>query len=385
MKYAISGARIFDGIRMLDQHSVIVEGARICQLVADADLDPSLSRVELKGGTLAPGFIDLQVNGGGGLLFNNAPEPDTVVQILNAHRSMGVTALLPTLVSDSREKLQAGIDAVKNLLSTATEGILGIHIEGPFFNPARRGVHDPDCIRPLNQDDQRWLCNNSDIPMMVTLAPEQTQAGQIKSLSDAGIIVCAGHTDALAEDIEQALAEGLKGFTHLFNAMRPMASREPGVVGSALADRNSWCGIIVDNHHVHPSTVLVAHRAKAAGKLYLVSDAMATIGSEDKSFKLYNETITEEDGRLLNSEGKLAGSAIGMIDAVRISHQSVGLPLEECLKMASLYPAQFMQLDDQRGSIQQGYRADLVHFNDDFHVCNTWLAGSQQQYCEDES
>lgn len=385
MRHVISGARIFDGQQMLNEHSVVIDGSHIHQLVADKEVDPALPQVKLNGGTLAPGFIDLQVNGGGGLLFNNAPEPDTISRILDAHRSKGVTALLPTMVSDTREVLQKGINAVKTLRSQHAEGIIGIHIEGPFFNPDRRGVHHQDLIRPLDQEDIDWLCSHSDIPIMLTLAPEKTQPGQIKSLCDADIIVCAGHTDALAADITRALHEGLKGFTHLFNAMRPMSGREPGVVGSALADSHSWCGIIADNHHVHPTSIQVAHQAKAEGKLYLVSDSMATIAAKEKSFTLYGETITEQDGRLLNSEGKLAGSAIGMIDAVRICHQSVGLPLNECLKMASLYPAQFMQLDTQRGSIRPGYRADLVHFSDDFQVSHTWLAGGQKKHHEDNS
>jgi N-acetylglucosamine-6-phosphate deacetylase len=218
--------------------------------------------------------------------------------------------------------------------------------------------------------------------MMLTLAPEQTHTGQIKTLTEAGIIVCAGHTDALAEEVSNALKEGLQGFTHLFNAMRPMTSREPGVVGAALADSSSYCGIIVDGHHVHPSTVLVAHNAKASGKLYLVSDAMATIGSTQKSFELYGETINESNGRLINNEGKLAGSAIGLIDAVRLSHHEVGLELEQCLKMASLYPAQFMKIDNRYGRIQKGYSANLVHFTNEFNVTSTWLNGEIQHHNE---
>jgi len=375
MPQVITGAKLFDGETLLNQHSLLIDHRKILDIIPDADVDTALPSISLNGGILAPGFIDLQVNGGGGVLFNNAPTVDTLTTMLTAHRSKGVTALLPTVVSDTLDVQQAGIDSVQSAISQSIEGIIGIHIEGPFFNSKRRGVHNEGHLRRLTQDDIDWLKKYSQLPVMITLAPEQTAPGQIKALAEAGITVCAGHTDACAGDIDRALKEGLKGFTHLFNAMRPMTGREPGVVGSALADAMSYCGIIVDGHHVHPSSILVAHNAKANGKLYLVSDAMATIGSKDKSFQLYGETIREQDGCLLNSEGKLAGSAIGMIDAVRIAHQSVGLSLEECLRMASLYPARFMQLDQQRGRIAPDYRADLVHFDDDFQVTQTWLAG----------
>ena len=383
MKHVISGATIYDGKQTLSNHCVIVENDLVLDIVADNEVDTALPSTRLNGGTIAPGFLDLQVNGGGGLLFNNAPTPETLLKMLEAHRSKGTCAILPTLVSDTREVMSAGIEAARTLINNKTPGFLGIHIEGPFFNPQRRGVHNKDQIRKLTQQDIDWLCSNNDIPIMLTLAPEQTEAGQIKALTEAGIIVCAGHTDALAVDIENALAEGLQGFTHLFNAMRPMNSREPGVVGTALADDDSYCGIIVDGHHVHPSSVLVAHKAKNRGKLYLVSDAMATIGSDDKSFALYGETIHEHNGCLLNSDNVLAGSAIGLIDAVKTTHLSVGLDLEECLNMASLYPAQLMKLDKQYGHITKGVNANFVHFDDTFTITTSWVNGKPLFHSED--
>ncbi len=380
MKQIISGARIFDGEKLLSDYAVILKDSLIEALIPQEQVDSSLAHHRLDGGILAPGFIDLQVNGGGGLLFNNAPHNETLTAIANGHRSKGVCALLPTLISDTRGVLDAGIKAVKAAMADTNSGVLGLHIEGPFFNPQRRGVHNEQTIRPLSNEDVDWLCSHSDIPLMLTLAPEQTKPGQIKTLTETGIIVCAGHTDATSIQIENALAEGLQGFTHLFNAMRPMDSREPGVVGAALADNTSYCGIIVDGHHVHPSSVLVAHKAKAAGRLYLVSDAMATVGSNEKSFELYGETIKEQDGCLLNSEGRLAGSAIGLIDAVKTAHLHVGLSLEESLRMASLYPAEFMKIAQHYGRIKQGHSANLVHFTKDFEVTATWLKGEIQVY-----
>lgn len=385
MQTILSGARIFDGRQFLDDHCVVVKSGQIesiqpIQEICSKQLD---THIKLEGGILAPGFIDLQVNGGGGILFNNAPDTNTALTMMNAHRTKGVCGIFPTLISDSTATIDAGVNAIRSLIEKNAPGILGVHIEGPFFNMSRRGVHNQQYIRKVRQQDVQWLISIADIPTLLTLAPECTEPGQIRELNNAGIIVCAGHTDAHAHEVKNALDEGLKGFTHLFNAMRPMTSREPGVVGAALADENSYCGIIVDNHHVHPTSVLVAHKAKSQGKLYLVSDAMATIGSAQKEFQLYGETIAEKDGCLVNSEGKLAGSAIGLIDAVKLAHQSVGLSLEECLRMASLYPARFIQQDHQRGRIETGYQADLVHFDDDFNVLNTWISGGHQSHQKD--
>jgi N-acetylglucosamine-6-phosphate deacetylase len=244
----------------------------------------------------------------------------------------------------------------------------------------RRGAHRADYIRTLQPSDIDWLTAIAGFPVLVTLAPECCEAGQIRQLGDAGIRVCAGHSDASYADIQCALNEGLCGFTHLFNAMTGLTSREPGVVGAALADRDSWCGIIVDGHHVHPATVAVAHAAKAPHKLFLVSDAMATVGSDSQSFELYGETVNEHNGRLINAEGRLAGSAISMIDAVRICVSEVGLELTEVLRMASLYPAQFIRQDHHRGALKPGFQADLVHFNLDYQVQRSWIAGCRQDH-----
>ena len=304
--------------------------------------------------------------------------------MLDAHRRGGTTALLPTVITDHHQTQLAATQAIKAAKDISMEGILGIHIEGPFFSEARRGVHQESLIRPPQQQDIDWLASLPQtlkpLNVMVTLAPEQTLAGQIKQLHDAKVKVCAGHSNANYEDVQRALDEGLSGFTHLFNAMSPMTGREPGMVGTALADRNSWCGIICDGHHVHPTSVMAAFQAKPRGKLYLVTDAMATTGSQQSSFELYGETISEDNGRLVNAEGRLAGSAISMMDAVRLATESVGIPLEESLRMASLYPAQMMNHDHQRGRLKPGYRADIVHFCDDYRVNYTWLAGESQHY-----
>jgi N-acetylglucosamine-6-phosphate deacetylase len=235
-------------------------------------------------------------------------------------------------------------------------------------------------IRPAQAQDIDWLCSLQDLPLLVTLAPEHAQAGQIGQLTRSAVHVCAGHTNASYRQIRDATNEGLQGVTHLFNAMSPLTSREPGTVGAALDDDRLWAGIIADGHHVHPASIRLAHRAKPPGKLVLVTDAMATVGGDSPVFEIYGEEIRESDGRLINADGVLAGSAIGMIDAVCYANQTVGLPLEECLRMASLYPAAILKRDDSLGRIASGFRADLVHFDENFTVCNTWLAGERQSH-----
>jgi len=384
MVTTLTGARIFDGHQFLDNFAVVIKNGLIETLLPEEQAPTDSAQQILSGGILAPGFIDLQVNGGGGYLFNNTPTIDTLKAMVAGHRSKGTTSMTPTLISDSREQHQLGLNTVCKAMEQQLEGILGIHIEGPFFNPLKRGTHKPDYIRPLAEDDIQWfteqagetlnIAKNNTVAI-VTLAPEQTQKGQIQKLNQAGFLVCAGHTDASHQQVVDALSEGLTGFTHLFNAMRPMTARDPGVVGVALADSDSWCGVIADGHHVHPLSLQVALNAKETGKIYLVSDAMATVGSEHSSFTLYDEIISEDQGRLINAEGRLAGSAIGMIDAVAYCHQQMQLPLAECLRMASLYPAQFIQRADQLGRIRKGYCANLVHFSNELQVCQTWING----------
>jgi N-acetylglucosamine-6-phosphate deacetylase len=384
MKQALVGARIFTGEEFLDDYALVIAGEKIEALVPRAQLDSSIPQTDLAGGILSPGFIDLQVNGGGGAFFTNDTTVSAVQTMLDGHRPTGTTSLMPTLVSDTREVHQAGVKAVADAVAAGIKGILGIHVEGPFFDMARRGAHNERYIRKMEQADIDWLVasvkSQHDFKVILTLAPEHAAPGQIKQLTSAGVVVCAGHTDAHYDDVVAGLKEGLSGFTHLYNAMRPTIGREPGVVGAALDDPNSWCGIIIDGYHVHAASARIAYAAKPKGKVYLVTDSMSTVGSPVKSFQMYGETIYEKDGCLVNAEGRLAGSAIGMIDAVRLNTQWVGVALEESLRMASLYPAQYMQVDNYLGRIATNYRADLVRFTDDFRVTHTWIAGESRTH-----
>lgn len=380
MILALQAATIFDGERLLKEHAVLVEKDRVLKIIPAGDVPGQCERQELSEGFLAPGFVDIQVNGGGGVMLNNAPSRETLDTMTAGHRSVGTTSIMPTVLSDTPDILHAGVDAVREARRQGNAGILGIHIEGPFFDTGKRGTHKASMIRSPQAEDMQWLCSLDDLNVIVTLAPEHVQPGWIKKLADARLRVCAGHTNASYEQIKDAVGEGLQGFTHVFNAMSPLTARKPGAVGAALECDETWAGIIADGHHVHPASINIAHRAKPAGKLMLVSDAMSTVGSEDASFELYGERIKLLDGRLVNSEGALAGSAIGLIDAVRYVNSTVGLSLEESLRMASLYPAAFLGLDEMLGRIASGYRADFVHFDSDFRVINTWVAGVQQSH-----
>jgi N-acetylglucosamine-6-phosphate deacetylase len=377
---AITAPSVFDGARFLQDYCVIVQQDTITQVLPTADCPTELETLSLENGILAPGFIDLQVNGGGDLLFNNAPCSATVNTIHAAHRATGTTSMLPTVLSDTPEVQQAAVEAVREARFNGNPGIAGIHIEGPFFEASRRGAHSSSMIRTPQAQDIDWLCTLQDLPVMLTLAPEHAQPGQIKQLADGGIYVCAGHTNASYQQIVEAAGEGLQGVTHLYNAMSPLSSREPGTVGAALDQDGLWAGIIADGHHVHPASIRMACALKPEGKLVLVTDAMATVGGRRDSFELYGEVIRAHEGRLVNSNGLLAGSAIGMIDAVRYTHRTVGLPLEQCLRMASLHPAATLKLDHTLGRINSDYRADLVHFDENFIVHNTWLAGQRQSH-----
>ncbi|GGZ98051.1 N-acetylglucosamine-6-phosphate deacetylase [Arenicella chitinivorans] len=373
-EFALQADRIFNGDQFLENHAVVVEQNRISAVTARSELPSDMVVENLGSGVLAPGFIDWQVNGGGGVLFNNDTTVNGIRRILRGHYQGGTTGLLPTLISDTQSARGLAVMATRAAIAEGEQSVLGLHLEGPYFAAAKRGTHHEAFMASPSDAEIAWLIDNADLPLLVTLAPEVVGCQQIQRLSDAGVIVCAGHTNADAATVNKALRAGLRGFTHLYNAMRPATGREPGVVGAALVDRQAWCGIIADGHHVHADMIRLAWHAKPTGKLCLVSDAMATVGGVHRSFELYGQTITERDGRLLNSEGNLAGSAITMIDAVRIAHQLAGIELGEVLRMASLYPAEFLR-QPKLGLVKPGYRADLVHFNSEFQVQQTWVAG----------
>ena len=373
MPHALTGARIFDGSRFLDSHAAILDGPRIAALVPERDLPAGLAQ-ERVDGLLAPGFIDVQVNGGGGVLFNETRTPEGIRAIVQAHRRFGTVACLPTFITDSRARMAEAVAALREALRIGIPGVLGIHLEGPFINPERKGVHDPAHMRPIEEEDIRILTALGAGRTLVTLAPEQVPLEAIRRLAGAGILVCAGHTKADAATVQEAFRKGLRGFTHLFNAMPPLAGREPGPVGAALEDRDSWCGLIVDGHHVDDVSLRVAIRAKGADRIMLVTDAMPSVGSDLTSFELLGRIVTRANGRLTTADGTLAGCDLDMASAVR-NTVALGVPLADALRMASLTPAAFLRHDHELGRIAPGYRASLVLLDDALQVRRTWIDG----------
>ena len=375
--FAITNARIFDGTDFLDGKSVIVRDGNVDKIVDAAALPADVTVIDGNGQILAPGLIDVQVNGGGGVLLNDQPTVDGVRAIMEAHRKYGTTAMLPTLITDHRGKMETAIAAVTDAIDAGVPGIVGIHLEGPYLNPERKGVHSADIIRPMEDDAIELLTRLPNGRILVTMAPEKAAKGTIKALANKGVLVCAGHTAGNYAHIQSAIDEGLRGFTHLFNAMSPMTHREPGVAGAAMADDTTWCGLIADGYHVHPAVLKVAIRAKATGKIMLVTDAMPTVGADDKRFILGGEEIIAADGRCALADGTLAGSDLDMISAVKNCVEMVGLDLGEALRMASLYPAEFLKLDDKMGRIAPGYQADMILFDDAFNVSRSWINGAE--------
>jgi N-acetylglucosamine-6-phosphate deacetylase len=356
---------------------VLVEDGRIAALVTPDDPRVAAAvAVDLQGNTLLPGFIDAQVNGGGGYLFNNSPDVQAIAEIARAHRRFGTTGLLPTLISDDAAVMERAIAATAEAIDAGVPGVLGIHLEGPYIAPARKGTHDANKFRVPDTAEVAMAASLRNGVTLLTLAPEQVPVESIRALVAAGVIVAAGHTAGSYEQLRAGLDAGITGFTHLYNAMSPLQGREPGAVGAALEDESSWCGIIVDGVHVHPASLRVALAAKPRGKLFLVTDAMPPVGADDPSYSLYGEVITAVDGVVRNAAGALAGSALDMATAVRNSVDLLGLSLEEAARMASTYPAQFLGLGDRYGRIAPGYQADLVLLDEQLQVQATWIAGS---------
>lgn len=397
-RQAVAAGTIFDGLRLHHGYAVVIEGGKVLGLVPRGELPATMPVCDLPGGAwLAPGFIDTQVNGGGDVLFNDAPTPEGIARIAAAHRSYGTTVLLPTLVSDTPAKTRAAVEAVQRA-AAANPSVVGIHLEGPFLSPEKPGVHDPAMFRAPSEADaemlgagisaagvrplasnveaegRHWGARGLTPVRLVTLAPERVPAGFIARLVAAGVRVALGHSMATYAETKAALSEGLSGFTHLFNAMRPLDSREPGPIAAALETPGAWFGMIVDGHHVAPPMLRLVLRGLA--RPMLVTDAMPPVGGKRPGFVLGGERISVSNGRCTRADGTLAGAALGMSEAVRNSVGLLGVPLTEALRFASAEPAAFLGLGGTLGRIAPGYRADLVAFDPrDIRIHQTWVAG----------
>lgn len=351
---------------------VVEDGFIVALLHGDP---PSGDLIDLDGGYLVPGFIDAQVNGGGGVLFNNDTSVDAINAIGRAHRRFGTTGFLPTLISDDAAVMQRAITATRDAIEQGVPGVLGIHLEGPYLAPARKGTHDDAKFRVPDADEIAMATSLDNGISLLTLAPERVPTESIRAIVQRGGIVTAGHTAGSYDEIRAGIDAGITGFTHLYNAMSPLQGREPGAVGAALEDDDCWCGVIVDGVHVHPASLRVALKAKPRGRVFLVTDAMPMVGGDDPSFDLYGETITAIDGVVRNAAGALAGSALDMASAVRNSVHLLGLPLDEACRMAAQYPAEFLGIGGTHGRIAAGYRADLVLLDGEVRVQRSWIGG----------
>ena len=370
MVQAFIADRLFDGEQLHTDVALTVEDGKVIALGGE----PAAGAVRLKG-LLAPGLIDIQVNGGGGALFNNDTSVNALGKMSAAHARFGTTGFMPTLITDQVEVMQKAADAVSAALKEGVPGVLGVHFEGPHLSTPKKGTHEEKFIRPLS-DEELAIYAREDLGLkMVTLAPENVSAEDIRKLVDLGVKVCLGHSNADGKTAAAAVAAGATGFTHLYNAMSPLHSRDPGMVGTALISDDCWCGLIADGHHVSAEAMTLALKAKPCGKIVLVTDAMSLVGSDETSFPLFDRIVTRDGDKLTSTTGELAGSHLDMIGAVRNIRDWCGVELTEALRMAALYPAQFLGVE--LGRIQEGGAADLILLDDDLQVQKTWISGQE--------
>jgi N-acetylglucosamine-6-phosphate deacetylase len=368
------GARIFDGERLLDDCALVVDGASILSLTRFEDRPRGGEQVDLRGGVLSPGFVDWQINGGGGVLFNANPTVEGIAAIAAAHRCAGVTAFLPTVVTDAPCVLDAALAAAREARE-CVPGALGIHVEGPFIDPKRKGVHPPEFIRPMLKEDADALIAARAGVMVVTLAPASVPVEFIARLAKAGIVVSLGHSDATAEEAQSVFDAGASAVTHLYNAMSQLSSRAPGVVGATLADPRIICGLIADGEHAHPAAYRAALAAKGPRGVALVSDAMPPAAGGPDMFELQGRRTTRVGNKLMAEDGTLAGAAITMRDAVDYLVNVLKVSLADALMMATLTPARLLRVDDHIGQLKASHRADLVHLTEDLQVTEVWTRG----------
>lgn len=378
---AFRNGLIFTGADYLRGSALLVAGDRISDIVSEDDPRArAAQQIDLQGRLLLPGFVDVQVNGGGGALFNDLPTVEGIRRIARAHARFGTTGFLPTLISDDLAVVAAAIAAVDAAMAAGVPGVLGIHIEGPYLSERRKGVHNAAHFLELDRNAVALLCSLRRGVTLLTLAPELASAEALDQLAAAGVILSAGHTNATATEIEAARRHGLRGFTHLFNAMSQLTPREPGAVGAALADDEAYCGMIVDGRHVDPRVLKIALRAKRRDRFMLVTDAMPPVGTGDRSFQLQGRSISVADGYCIDEQGTLAGTALDMSRAVRNAIAMLELPACEAVRMASEYPARFLGLGASHGRLAPGCRADLLVADSSYNVVETWIGGIRIQH-----
>jgi len=362
--------KYFDGENFIENKVFTISKGKIVAIDDDV-----LKNDHVISGLVTPGFIDLQVNGGGGALFNSEPTTDCIEKIMLAHAQFGTTAMLPTLITDEISVMKKAADAIAQAIKNNIMGIIGIHFEGPHLSVAKKGAHSEEYIRAIT--DKEWeILSRKDIgQILVTLAPENVSPEDVNRMVKMGIKVCLGHTNADFTTAQKAIDAGADGFTHLFNAMSPLQGREPGVVGAALLNDNASCGLIVDGHHVDYSSCKLAIKTKPQGKIFLVTDAMPPLGTNDKEFMLFDRRVLLDQGKLTSPTGGLAGSVLDMATAIKNTHQKLNIELGEAINMATIYPASYINQQSIRGRLIEGCQADFVVLDESFSVEQTWISG----------
>ncbi|MGI9395563.1 MAG: N-acetylglucosamine-6-phosphate deacetylase [Boseongicola sp.] len=362
------GGPIFDGETLHKGDALCVEHGQITALGPEEKIGRCGAFVELGGDILSPGYVDLQVNGGDGIMFNDVPSFETLARIAKAHWRLGATTILPTLITDTPNKTKAAIEAAKAAIAEGIQGIGGLHLEGPHLSVARKGAHDAALIRPMTDEDLAEMVRAaSDLPaLMVTIAPENATIEQVRALVDAGAIISLGHSDAEFDTCMSYVDAGARSVTHLFNAMSQLGNREPGLVGAALATGSLSAGLIADGIHVHPETMRAAWTAKRMpGRIFLVSDAMAPAGSDISEFTLGGRRITRDRGQLALEDGTLAGADLDLTTAVRNIVQKVSVGLADALQAATSVPARLAGMPANVGALNVGNTADLIRVRSD--------------------
>ncbi len=380
-KKSFVGATIFDGFKRHLNSALIIKDSKVVEIIPEEKVDPETEQIVLAGGFLTPGFVDLQVNGGGGVLFNDNPSLENLKTICEAHAKLGSTSIMPTLISDSPEVNKRAISAITDALDQQINGLVGLHLEGPHLALSRKGAHDERFIRPMKEFDCLELESLANkIPkLMLTIAPEAASLQQITRLSKAGAIISLGHTDCTFNQAAEAVDAGATCATHLFNAMSPFKSREPGLVGAVLDSGKLFSGIIADGFHVNKISINLALRAKKGpSALFLVSDSMSTIGSDQKHFFLNDRLITRSRGKLLLEDGTLAGADIHLSDAVRYMVNEVGILQDDAIRMASLIPAKVLGVESEIGCLVPEARADFLWMKNDLEIEKVWVGGKEQ-------
>ena len=380
-KKSFVGATIFDGFNRHLNSALIIMNGKVVEIIPEEKVDPSTDQIVLAGGLLTPGFVDLQVNGGGGVLFNDNPSLENLKTICEAHAKLGTTSIMPTLISDSPEVHKRAISVIIDALYYPIKGLVGLHLEGPHLAVARKGAHEERFIRPMKELDCLELESlaNKVRNLMLTIAPEAVLPQQITRLSNAGAVISLGHTDCTFNQAADAVDAGATCATHLFNAMSPFGSREPGLVGAVLNSGKLFSGIIADGFHVNKISINLALQAKKApGALFLVSDSMSTVGSEQTHFFLNDRLITRSQGKLILEDGALAGADISLSDAVRYMVNEVGILQDDAIRMASLIPAKVLGMESEIGCLVPDAQADFLWMKNDLEIEKVWVGGQEQ-------